>query len=88
MTRSAQGQQAPLAEREKWDSDFAKRKKINSISDTVIPEFPFRIVAATSIDITKPDIDNAYWHQNDARHSKRHRSSGRVLERQTGISNL
>jgi phosphomannomutase len=28
ITYSALGQQAPLEEKEKWDPDFAKRKKI------------------------------------------------------------
>jgi HAD superfamily hydrolase (TIGR01484 family) len=60
VTYSALGQQAPLAEKEKWDSDLAKRKKIKSILDTLIPEFSVRIGGATSIDITKPGIDKQY----------------------------
>src|ERR1700689_1713904 len=39
ITYSALGQQAPLEEKEKWDADFAKRKKIKTILDTLIPEF-------------------------------------------------
>jgi phosphomannomutase len=60
VTYSALGQQAPLEAKEKWDSDFAKRKKIKAILDTLIPEFSVRIGGATSIDITKPGIDKAY----------------------------
>jgi phosphomannomutase len=60
ITYSALGQQAPLEEREKWDSDFAKRKKIKAILDTLIPEFSVRLGGATSIDVTKPGIDKAY----------------------------
>ncbi len=60
ITYSALGQQAPLTEKEKWDPDFAKRKKIKAILDTLIPEFSVRIGGATSIDITKPGIDKAY----------------------------
>ena len=60
ITYSALGQQAPLAEKEKWDPDFAKRKKIKAILDTLIPEFSVRIGGSTSIDITKPGIDKAY----------------------------
>ena len=60
ITYSALGQQAPLEEKEKWDSDFAKRKKIKTILDTLIPEFSVRIGGATSIDVTKPGIDKAY----------------------------
>jgi hypothetical protein len=60
VTFSALGQQAPLAEKEKWDSDFAKRKKITAILKTLIPEFSIRMGGATSIDVTKPGIDKAY----------------------------
>ena len=60
ITYSALGQQAPLEEKEKWDSDFAKRKKIKAILDTLIPEFSVRLGGSTSIDVTKPSIDKAY----------------------------
>jgi HAD superfamily hydrolase (TIGR01484 family) len=60
VTYSALGQQAPLAEKEKWDADFAKRKKITAILETLIPEFSVRMGGATSIDVTKPGIDKAY----------------------------
>jgi hypothetical protein len=54
------GQQAPLAEKEKWDADFAKRKKVKAILDPMIPGFSVRLGGATSIDVTKPGIDKAY----------------------------
>jgi HAD superfamily hydrolase (TIGR01484 family) len=60
VTYSALGQKAPLAEKEKWDADFAKRKKITAILETLIPEFSVRMGGATSIDVTKPGIDKAY----------------------------
>jgi phosphomannomutase len=60
ITYSALGQQAPLEEKNKWDPDFAKRKKIKAILDTFIPEFSVRLGGATSIDVTKPGIDKAY----------------------------
>jgi|SRR5579859_1416312 len=60
ITFSALGQQAPLAEKSKWDFDFVKRKKIKTILDTQIPEFSVRIGGTTSIDVTKPGIDKAY----------------------------
>ena len=44
----------------KWDADFAKRKKIKTILDALIPEFSVRMGGATSIDVTKPGIDKAY----------------------------
>ena len=60
ITFSALGQQAPLEEKDKWDPDYAKRKKIKTILDTLIPAFSVRIGGATSIDVTKPGIDKAY----------------------------
>ena len=49
-----------MAEKEKWDPDFTKRKKIKTILDTLIPEFSVRMGGSTSIDVTKPGIDKAY----------------------------
>ncbi len=60
ITFSALGQQAPLIEKIKWDSDFTKRKAIKAILDTLIPEFSIRVGGTTSIDVTKPAIDKAY----------------------------
>lgn len=60
ITFSALGQQAPLEEKNKWDPDFSKRKKIKSILDPLIPGFSVRIGGSTSIDVTKPGIDKAY----------------------------
>jgi len=60
ITFSALGQHAPSAEKDKWDTDFSKRKKIKAILDTLIPEFSVLIGGSTSIDITKPGIDKAY----------------------------
>jgi phosphomannomutase len=60
ITFSALGQQAPLEGKNKWDPDFAKRKKIKAILDTFIPEFSVRLGGTTSIDVTKPGIDKAY----------------------------
>jgi phosphomannomutase len=60
ITYSALGQQAPLEEKDKWDPDYAKRKKIKAILDTLIPEFSVRMGGSTSIDVTEPGIDKAY----------------------------
>jgi phosphomannomutase len=60
ITFSALGQKAPLAEKKKWDPDFAKRKKIKIKLDTSLKEFAVQMGGATSIDITKPGIDKAY----------------------------
>jgi HAD superfamily hydrolase (TIGR01484 family) len=60
ITYSALGQEAPLDAKVKWDPDFAKRNKIKSFLDTLLPEFSVRMGGATSIDVTKPGIDKAY----------------------------
>jgi phosphomannomutase len=60
VTLSALGQQAPLEEKERWDPDFAKRKRVKATLDTLIPEFSVRLGGATSIDVTKPGIDKGY----------------------------
>ncbi len=60
VTFSALGQQAPLAEKEQWDPDFAKRKKVTAILEMLIPEFSIRMGGATSIDVTRPGIDKAF----------------------------
>jgi phosphomannomutase len=60
ITMSVLGQEAPLAEKEKWDPDFAKRTKIIAILQPMLPEFAIHMGGTTSIDITKPGIDKAY----------------------------
>jgi phosphomannomutase len=60
ITFSALGQRAPLEEKTKWDPDFAKRKRIKAVLDTLLPEFSVRLGGATSIDVTKRGIDKAY----------------------------
>lgn len=60
VTFSALGQQAPLEEKKRWDPDFAKRKQIKAILDTLIPEFSVHLGGTTSVDVTRPGIDKAY----------------------------
>ena len=60
ITYSALGQDAPLAEKSKWDPDFAKRKQIKAILDKTLPQFSVRLGGTTSIDVTRPGIDKAY----------------------------
>ena len=60
ITYSALGQQAPLAEKEGWDPDFAKRKAIQALLATSLPDFSVRFGGTTSIDVTLPGIDKAY----------------------------
>jgi phosphomannomutase len=60
ITYSALGQQAPLDEKKVWDPDFAKRKKIKSLLDPMLPDFAVSLGGSTSIDVTLPGIDKAY----------------------------
>jgi len=60
ITFSALGQEAPLDEKAKWDPDFVKRQKIETILEPMIPGFSIRLGGATSIDVTSPGIDKAY----------------------------
>jgi phosphomannomutase len=60
ITLSALGQEAPLAEKQNWDPDFAKRNKIAELLKPLIPEFAINMGGTTSIDVTKPGIDKAY----------------------------
>ena len=60
ITFSALGQRAPLEQKEKWDADFTKRKKIKALLKDLIPEFTVRLGGTTSIDVTKLGIDKAY----------------------------
>ena len=60
ITFSALGQRAPIEEKENWDPDFAKRKKMKALLDELIPEFSVRLGGTTSVDVTKPGIDKAY----------------------------
>jgi hypothetical protein len=63
ITYSALGQQAPLAEKETWDPDFAKRKAIKAVLDGTLPAFAVHLGGSTSIDVTLPGIDKAYGMQ-------------------------
>ena len=60
ITFSALGQLAPLEEKKNWDPDFAKRKKMEAVLETLIPEFSVHLGGATSIDVTQHGIDKAY----------------------------
>lgn len=60
ITFSALGQSAPLEEKEKWDPNFAKRKKMKEGLDKSLAGFSVNLGGATSIDVTKPGIDKAY----------------------------
>ena len=45
ITYSALGQKAPLEQKQKWDPDFSKRKKIKAILDPLLADFSVRLGA-------------------------------------------
>lgn len=60
ITFSGLGQNAPYEQKIGWDPDHAKRDKLVSELQTIIPQFSIRIGGTTSIDITKPGINKAF----------------------------
>lgn len=60
ITFSALGQEAPIAEKKRWDPDFAKRKVIQADLRGRLPGLSINMGGATSIDITKEGVDKGY----------------------------
>lgn len=60
ITFSALGQEAPIAEKKRWDPDFSKRRAITAVLDTRLPNYSVRMGGTTSIDVTRRGIDKAY----------------------------
>ena len=60
VTFSALGQEAPVADKEAWDPDGAKKRQLRDYVAKEIPEFEVRVGGSTSIDVTKHGIDKAY----------------------------
>jgi HAD superfamily hydrolase (TIGR01484 family) len=60
VTFSGLGQLAPLEQKKKWDPDFARRRKMTAVLETLIPEFSVHMGGATSIDVTQKGIDKGY----------------------------
>ena len=60
VTFSALGQEAPVATKQAWDADGARKRKLRAYVAKLIPEFEVRVGGSTSIDVTKPGIDKAY----------------------------
>ena len=60
ITFSALGQDAPITEKEAWDPDGEKKRKLRDYVAKLIPELGVRVGGSTSIDVTKHGIDKAY----------------------------
>jgi HAD superfamily hydrolase (TIGR01484 family) len=60
VTFSALGQHAPLQAKQVWDPDFAKRNRIRTLLEPLLPGYSVRLGGTTSIDVTRAGIDKAY----------------------------
>lgn len=60
VTMSALGQHAPIDEKKAWDPLHAKRHALQAALALRLPEFSVGMGGATTIDVTKRDIDKAY----------------------------
>jgi len=61
VTFSALGQEAPIAEKKKWDPDYAKRRTLQAAVAKHLPKgFAAAMGGATTIDVTKEGVDKAY----------------------------
>ncbi|CAN5470760.1 HAD-IIB family hydrolase [soil metagenome] len=60
ITFSGLGQQAPLAEKNAWDPDMAKRKGLQTALIAMLPGLSITLGGATSVDITRQGVDKAY----------------------------
>ncbi len=60
ITFSALGQEAPLAVKETWDKDQAKRKLVLKELTPALLQYEVRMGGTTSIDITKKGEDKSY----------------------------
>jgi hypothetical protein len=60
ITLSVLGQEAPLPEKQAWDPDFVKRKRIIAVLEPLLEGFSVRMGGTTSIDVTSKGIDKAY----------------------------
>lgn len=60
FTFSALGQDAPLAAKEKWDPDRAKRTALQADLRGRLPGLSIKLGGTTSIDVTRAGVDKAY----------------------------
>ncbi|KAH7062710.1 HAD-superfamily hydrolase subfamily IIB [Paraphoma chrysanthemicola] len=60
ITLLALGQETPIQEKERWDSNLAKRTVIQKDLMQRLPDMSINMGGATSIDITQKGVDKAY----------------------------
>jgi phosphomannomutase len=60
ITFSALGQQAPPAEKYRWDPDNRKKQQLREYAAERLPDLEVRVGGSTSVDVTRQGIDKAY----------------------------
>lgn len=60
ITFSALGQQAPPAEKYRWDPDGRKKRQLRAYAAERLPGLEVRVGGSTSVDVTREGIDKAY----------------------------
>lgn len=60
ITFSALGQQAPPAEKYRWDPDGRKKRQLRAYAAQRLPDLEVRVGGSTSVDVTRKGIDKAY----------------------------
>ena len=69
ITFSGLGQDAPLAEKSKWDPEQAKRRVLQKSLRRDLPDLSIHLGGTTSVDITQKGVDKAYAVRRLARES-------------------
>lgn len=60
VTYSALGQMAPPELKSTWDPDLSKRRVLQGVLESRLPDFQIGIGGTTSLDITRKGVDKAY----------------------------
>ncbi len=60
ISYSALGQQAPIEEKEKWDSDDAKKAEMVELLTPMLPDYAVKSGGTTTIDITLKGVDKGF----------------------------
>ena len=60
VTFSANGQEAPLEIKARWDPDKSKRRMLQKVLSACLPDFSVGMGGSNSVDITYKGIDKAY----------------------------
>jgi phosphomannomutase len=69
VTFSALGQQAPVAEKNKWENAHDRKLELAAVLSELLPEYSVKPGGTTSVDITHRGIDKRYGMQKFFKHS-------------------